>query len=81
MNEIKDFRQIDFLEQGDAFIIIDYGPKIQEKSKKREVEIMYYDTKMKKKLIFSTACKTCNPISKKFIKDIVKALNTIEFME
>lgn len=84
MKELKDVRRIEFRSIGDAFMIIDYGPKGERKNDRGALEILYYDTKLKQKLVFTTINKELeegfDQIPHNFRKDIVKALKTIKFV-
>jgi len=83
MKEVKELRKIDFKSSDNAFIIIDYGPKGKMIKGRGHLEILYYDTKLKQKLVFSTVNKKLkggfDKIPNKFQKDIIKALETLEF--
>lgn len=83
LRELKRVRKIEIQTIGDAFILIDNGPRFKIKCKNRMLDIMYYDTKLKQKIVFTSVCKNCKKgfdvVSNKFRKDIVKALKTIKF--
>lgn len=83
VKELKEGRRIKFKSLGNAFIIIDYGPKNERINDGGTLEILYYDTKLKQKLVFTTVNKELkvgfDVIPNKFRKDIVKALESIRF--
>lgn len=83
LRELKRVRKIEIQTIGDAFILIDNGPRFKIKCKNRMLDIMYYDTKLKQKIVFTSVCKNCKEgydfVSNKFRIDILKALKTIKF--